>query len=269
MDTSLYENILSSKKTNYKKIISFALMFIIFIWAFVGISGPNVPEGGLEIAKNIFVSIFTPSLDLIFSLDKQSVLYLLLETAMIAFLGTLIGAVISLFIAFLGASNLMPNWFTKIIRLLLSIIRTIPALVYGLMVIKMTGPGPMAGVVTFSIVSIGMISKLYIEEIEEISKGLKETAQVAGFSWFKTVRLVVFPQVFNGIVSTVIYRFEINLRDASILGLIGAGGLGTPINLAMAEQRWHDVGAYLLGLIILVLIVEFVSTKVRAKLTRG
>ncbi len=269
MDTSLYENILSSKKTNYKKIISFIVIFIIFIWAILGISGPNVPEGGIDIAKNIFISIFTPSLDLIFSFDKQSVLYLLLETAMIAFLGTLIGAVISLFFAFLGASNLMPNWFTKIIRLFLSVIRTVPALVYGLMVIKMTGPGPMAGVVTFSIVSIGMISKLYIEDIEEISKGLKETAQVAGFSWFKTVRLVVFPQVLNGIISTVIYRFEINLRDASVLGLIGAGGLGTPINLAMAEQRWHDVGAYLLGLIVLVLIVEFISTKVRAKLTRG
>lgn len=269
MDSNVYENILSSKKKNYKKYISFIVILIIFIWAFLGINGPQVVEGGSKIALNIFTSIFTPSLDLIFSLDKQSVLYLLLETAMIAFLGTLIGAVISLFIAFLGASNLMPGWFAKIIRLFLSVIRTIPALVYGLMVIKMTGPGPMAGVVTFSIVSIGMISKLYIEEIEEISNGLKETSQVAGLSWIKTVNLVILPEVLNGIISTVIYRFEINVRDASVLGLIGAGGLGTPINLAMAEQRWHDVGAYLLGLIILVLIVEFASTKIRNKLTRG
>ena len=267
MVNSKYETVLASKTKNYKSFILLILVFLLFFWSLMSIDPSNPPESGMAIAKNILLGILTPSLDLIFSLNEQSVLYLLFETVMIAFLGTLIGALISIIFAFLGASNLTPKFVHKCIRLFLSIIRTIPPLIYGLMVIKVTGTGPFAGVVTFSIVSIGMISKLYIEDIEEINSGLKEKADVAGLTWFKTVRLIVFPQILSSIISTYIYRFEINVRDAAILGLIGAGGLGTPLILSMSEQRWHDVGAYLLGLIILVLIIEFFSTKIRNKLT--
>ncbi len=258
-----------NKKKLIISITSFLIIFSLFIWSISAINAPEITQGGINVSKNILYGILTPSKDKIFSLASDSVIYLLFETIMIAFLGTLIGAFIAIFFAFIGANNLTPKPIYFTIRIILTIIRTIPALVYGIMVIKITGPGAFAGVITFSIVSIGMMAKLYIEDIEEISTGLLEVSEVAGLTWFKKVRLVIFPQVFNSIVSTYIYRFEINLRDAAILGLIGAGGLGTPLILAMGEQRWHDVGAYLLGLIILVLIVEVISTKVRSKLTRG
>ncbi|MFV0288019.1 MAG: PhnE/PtxC family ABC transporter permease [Mycoplasmatales bacterium] len=269
MNDKKYEKILVTKKNSSLPIFVLVLIGILFVWSLTAIKTVEISEGGVKVAQNILLGIVTPATDKIFSLANDSVLILLIQTIMIAFLGTLIGALIAILFAFLGASNLTPKYVHKTVRYILSIIWTIPALVYGLMVIKMTGTGPFAGVITFSIVSIGMIAKLYIEDIEELSDGLKETAQVAGLTWFKTVRLIIFPQVVNSIISTYIYRFEINLRDASILGLIGAGGLGTPLILAMSEQRWHDVGAYLLGLVILVLIVEFVSTKIRIKLTRG
>ncbi len=258
-----------NKKKLIISIISFIIVLTLFIWSIGAINAPEITQGGIEVSKNILYGILTPSIDKIFSLSKDSVIYLLFETIMIAFLGTLIGAFIAMFFSFVGSNNLTPKPIHFTIRIILTIIRTIPALVYGIIVIKVTGPGAFAGVITFSIVSIGMMAKLYIEDIEESSTGLLEVSEVAGLNWIKKIRLVIFPQVLNSIVSTYIYRFEINLREASILGLIGAGGLGTPLMLAMGEQRWHDVGAYLLGLIILVLIVEFISTKVRAKLTRG
>ena len=83
------------------------------------------------------------------------------------------------------------------------------------------------------------------------------------------IRYGILPQLFTNFVSTVIYRFEINIKDASTLGLVGAGGIGAPLIFAMNSLSWDEVGAILCGLVVLVLIVEYVSTKVRNKLARG
>ena len=88
-------------------------------------------------------------------------------------------------------------------------------------------------------------------------------------STFEKIRYGILPQLFTDFVSTVIYRFEINIKDASILGLVGAGGIGAPLIFAMNAFNWDEVGAILCGLIILVLFVEIISTKIRTKLARG
>jgi phosphonate transport system permease protein len=137
------------------------------------------------------------------------------------------------------------------------------------MFIRVTGPGPFAGVLTLSVTSIGMIAKLYIEAIEELDQGIIEALDAAGCTGFQKIRYGILPQLTTNFLSTTIYRFEINLKNASVLGLVGAGGIGAPLIFAMTAYNWHEVGAILIGLIVLVLLVEFFSGKIRNKLARG
>ena len=91
----------------------------------------------------------------------------------------------------------------------------------------------------------------------------------AGCTTFQKIRYGILPQLTADFISTIIYRFDMNLRDATVLGLVGAGGIGAPLIFAMSSYRWNEVGAILLGLIVLVLIIEWISAKIRVKLARG
>ena len=172
-------------------------------------------------------------------------------------------------LSFISASNLVPKPVALIGRVLIAAIRTIPAFVYGLMFIRVTGPGPFAGLLTMSLCSIGMVSKMFIECIEGLDKRILESLDAAGCTTFQKIRYGILPQLFPDFMSTLIYRFDMNLRDATVLGLVGAGGIGAPLIFAMSSYRWNQVGAILVGLIILVLIIEWISSKIRTKLTRG
>ena len=198
-----------------------------------------------------------------------SVPYLLLETICIAFLGTVVGAIISIPLAFLSASNLTPRPVSFAGRVIIMAVRTVPAFVYGLMFIRVTGPGAFAGLLTMSLCSVGMVSKMYIEAIEDLDVRVLESLDAAGCTTWQKIRYGILPQLMPNFASTAIYRFDINLRDATVLGLVGAGGIGAPLIFAMNAYRWEEAGAILAGLIVLVLIVEWISTRIRVKLARG
>lgn len=137
-----------------------ALVLILFIWSLSAINLENMGQSGLEIAASIIGGILNPDLELLFNFTSQGVMYLLVETMAIAFLGTIIGAILAIPLAFLSASNIVPKPVAGLTRIILIVIRTIPALVYGLMFIRVTGPGPFAGVLTISLISIGMLAKV-------------------------------------------------------------------------------------------------------------
>ncbi|HAX72386.1 MAG TPA: phosphonate ABC transporter, permease protein PhnE [Firmicutes bacterium] len=250
------------------KALTLVGVLVLVAWASQTIMYSGVKENGLQIVQNIFTSILQPDLEMLFDF-KEGVPFLLLETVCIAFLGTLIGAVLALPLAFLASSNIMPKWVNFIILTVISGIRTFPAFVFGLMFIRVTGPGAFAGVLTVSVVSIGMLSKLFIEAIEDLDIRILESLDAAGCNTFEKIRYGIIPQLFTNLASIVIYRFEINIKDASTLGLVGAGGIGAPLIFAMNAFNWTEVGSILLGLIILVLVVETGSTKLRTKLARG
>ncbi|OON96487.1 MAG: phosphonate ABC transporter, permease protein PhnE, partial [Epulopiscium sp. Nele67-Bin005] len=213
--------------------------------------------------------IFTPDMDLLFNFTEQGVPYLLLETICIAFLGTVVGAILAIPISFFSATNLVPKPIAILGRVIIMAVRTVPAFIYGLMFIRVTGPGPFAGLLTMSLCSIGMVSKMYIEAIEDLDIKILESLDACGCTMFQKIRFGIIPQLMPDFISTIIYRFDMNLRDATVLGLVGAGGIGAPLIFAMNAYRWNEVGAILAGLIVLILIVEFFSGKVRNKLTRG
>lgn len=251
------------------KLFATAFVLSIVMWAFNTIEYHGIQEAGVKIAKNIFAGIVNPDMEFLINFTTKGVPYLLLQTVCIAVLGTIIGAIIAVPFAFMCSSNIVPKWVSTIGTLLVACIRTFPSFVYGLMFIRVTGPGPFAGVLTISVVSIGMITKLYIEAIEDLDKKILESLDAAGCTAVQKVRYGILPQLLTDFVSTAIYRFEINIKDASILGLVGAGGIGAPLIFAMNSYKWTEVGAILIGLVVLVLIVEYVSTKIRTKLARG
>ena len=268
-DTKIKEQLKREPKTWIFQIVT-ALIFVILVaWSSGTVKFTGLAEGGMDVAKNIIGGIFKPDTELLFNLTSQGVPYLLLETMCIAFLGTIVGAILAIPIAFLSATNIVPRPIAIIGRFIIMAIRTIPAFVYGLMFIRVTGPGAFAGLLTMSLCSIGMVSKMYIESIEDIDTRILESLDACGCTTFQKIRYGILPQLMPDFASTIIYRFDMNLRDATVLGLVGAGGIGAPLIFAMNAYRWNEVGAILAGLIILVLIIEWISGKIRIKLARG
>ena len=251
-----------------RKTLTVLFVIAIMLWAAKSIAFTGVKENGVDIAKNVLSGILHPDVDMLLDF-KAGVPYLLLETVCIALLGTIIGTILAIPLSFMASSNIVPKWISSITLFIIAAIRTFPSFVYGLMFIRVTGPGPFAGVLTMSVVSIGMISKMFIEAIEDLDTKILESLDAAGCNTFEKVRYGILPQLFTNFVSTAIYRFEINIKDASTLGLVGAGGIGAPLIFAMNAFNWDEVGAILCGLIILVLVVEVLSTKIRNKLARG
>lgn len=251
----------------------YALMVVV-LFVLVGLSTPalkgaDITAKGIDIGQSILTGLLTPDTQLLFGLGNNGVAYLILQTIAIAFLGTLVGAVIAVPLSFVSATNIVPRPVVVVTRLIIMAIRTIPSLVYGLMFIRVTGPGAFAGVMTLAVVSIGMISKLFIETIEDLDPGILESLDAFGATFFQKIRYGVLPQLGPDFISILVYRFDMNLREATILGLVGAGGIGAPMIFALSAYHWHQVGAILIGLFILVFVVEILSDKVRQKIIQG
>lgn len=245
------------------------LVVVTILWSGSVIDPQNIKQNGLQIAQNIVLGILRPDTTSMFNFTMQGIPYLMLETVCIAFLGTIVGAILAIPFAFLSAANIVPRPLTFLGHFAVMAIRTVPPIIYGLMFIRVTGPGPFAGLLTMSFCSIGMVSKMYTEAIEELDPRIIESLTAMGCNAFEKIRYGILPQLTPIFLSIVIYRFDMNLRDAAVLGLVGAGGIGAPLIFAMNGYRWNDVGAILIWLIVVVLIIEFVSTKIRVKLVQG
>lgn len=259
----------SEPKHRFSKIISAIIVIVVLAWSLEVFTIPDVMDRGVVIAQNIFKALFNPSRKIVFSLSTTGVLFLIIETIAIAFLGTIVGAVIAIPFAFLSSKNIVPRWVTVPGVTIITFIRTFPVFILGLMFIRVTGPGAFAGVLTMAVSSIGMISKLYIESIENLDNGIIEYLDSAGCNTYEKILFGVVPQLTTNFISIAIYRFEINIKNASVLGLVGAGGIGYPLIAAMQNNRWTDASAYLLGLVITVILVEVFATRARKKLTYG
>ncbi|BCJ96004.1 phosphonate ABC transporter, permease protein PhnE [Anaerocolumna cellulosilytica] len=251
------------------QLVTVLIVIMLLVWSGSMLELNGVKQNGIQVAKNILKGILHPDTKLLFNFTKAGVAYLLFETICIAFLGTIVGAILAIPFSFLSAFNIVPAPIALIGRFIIMAVRTIPAFVYGLMFIRVTGPGPFAGLLTISVCSIGMLSKMYIETLEDLDMRILESLDAAGLNTFQKIRYGILPQLIPNFLSIALYRFDMNLRDAAVLGLVAAGGIGAPLIFAMNSYRWNEVGAILTGLILLVLIIEVISTKIRVKLTRG
>ena len=238
-------------------------------WSSSGIRFTGLTATGTEVAKGVLHGVFSPDTQLMFGTGETDVPYLLLQTIAIAVLGTLNGAILAIPFAFLASGNIMPKPVAYVVRLIILMIRTIPSLVWALMWIRVTGPGAACGVITQSVCSIGMISKMYITAIEDLDTHILESLDAMGCNAFEKIRYGVLPQLTASFISTTIYRFDINLKDATTLGIVGAGGIGASLVQCLNSRRWAMVGSFVWGLMILALIIEYFSTRIRRKLAHG
>lgn len=250
-------------------IIISIIVISLFVWSVSDISFNKINPNGIVITKNIFKALLSPNWKSLLSLNEAGIPYLMLETIIIAFLGTIIGILFAIPIAFLSSRNITNKPINMLGNILIVLIRTLPAFVVGLVFIVVVGPGAFAGVLTISFTSIGMIAKLYIESIEEINKGIIESLDATGANGFQKIRFGIMPQLTANFVSSGLYRFDLNVRNAAILGMLGAGGIGFTLDAAIRNARWKDAAAALWGIIIVVLVIEIVSTKLRKSLIYG
>lgn len=250
--------------------LAIVLVIVLLVgWSAQDIRFTGLTVTGTEVAKGVLHGVFSPDTDLLFGTKATDVPYLLLQTIAIAVLGTLFGAVLAIPFAFLASFNIMPKPIAYAVRILILMIRTIPSIVWALMWIRVTGPGAACGVITQSVCSIGMISKMYITAIEDLDTHILESLDAMGCTPFQKIRYGVIPQLTASFISTTIYRFDINLKDATTLGIVGAGGIGASLVQCLNSRRWAMVGAFVWGLMVLVLIIELVSTRIRRKLAHG
>jgi phosphonate transport system permease protein len=256
------------------KLLSFGAVLAVSIWSFTSLDFQSVNQLGLQIVKNLSQFLFNPNAGdtgvnfidkYLFTLEDYGVPYLMYETVMIAFMGTLFGAIISVPFAFLSSKNISGKTGSWVGSLVITSIRTVPIFIWGLLFIRVKG-GPMAGVLAVSISSIGMISKLYVEIIEDIDKGILEALDSTGATTLQKIRFGIIPQLTASFLSIAIYRFEINVKNAAILGMVGAGGIGFTLIDALANFNFGVVAVCLYGLIPVVLVIEYISTAIRNKL---
>ncbi len=192
----------------------------------------------------------------------------LLETIHIATLGTVATVVIAFPIAFLAARNTSPNaatWFVG--RFILVTSRSVNTVVWGLLFVAIFGPGPMAGIWAIAFRSIGFMGKLVAEAIEEIDEGVVEAIESTGASRLQVLWYGILPQVLPVIYGTTVYRWDINIRESTVLGFVGAGGIGILLYSSINQFQWQEVSLMLIAVFGVVLISEFVSATVRQRIT--
>jgi phosphonate transport system permease protein len=194
----------------------------------------------------------------------------MLESIQIAWLGTIIGAALSLPLGFFGAKNITSRLVSNIIRQLLNVIRAIPEILVAVVVfIPMVGLGAYPGMLAIGVHSIGTLGKLSAEVIEGIDPGPVEAARAAGGRPLQIQRWGVLPQVLPEIVAFWLYRFEINIRASAILGAVGAGGVGEALVQSLIFRRYDRAGMVVIVVIVVTILIDTASGWLRRRIIQG
>jgi phosphonate transport system permease protein len=199
----------------------------------------------------------------------QRALPKIMESLWIAWIGTIIGAFFSFFLAFAAATNIAPLWLATLIRQVLNAIRAVPELLVAMVLIPVTGLGAWTGTLALGIHSIGTLGKLSSEVIEGIDSGPVEAISSAGGTKLQEIRFGVVPQVMPNIVAYWLYRFEINIRASAVLGVVGAGGIGAELVAQLAFRDFARAGTVLLLTVGIVLVIDTISARVRRRIISG
>jgi phosphonate transport system permease protein len=189
------------------------------------------------------------------------------ETLLISYVGTLVGMVVAFCLNFLAAENTSPSpWLRFGVRRLLEFTRTVPGIVFALIFVIAFGLGPMAGVLAIALHSTGALGKQFSEVVENADMRPVEGIRSTGASWLSCMRFAVLPQVIAGYVSYMLLRFEINVREASVMGFVGAGGIGQELVVAVRKFYYSDVSAILLMIVVTVFVIDIGTGWLRGRL---
>jgi len=189
---------------------------------------------------------------------------LLVDTLLIAYLGTLLGMLGAFLLCFFASANLEKRRWVRIAsRRFLEFCRTVPEIVFALLFVVAFGLGAMPGVLALAIHSLGALGKLFAEVVENIDMKPVEGATATGAGWISGIRFAVLPQVMSNFASYTLLRFEINVRGAAVMGFVGAGGIGQELMVAIRKFYYTDVSAILILIIATVIVIDLATERLR------
>jgi phosphonate transport system permease protein len=252
-------------KTVYR-IVNYGGLAVLIIWGFLGIEYKGVMQTAEGTIQALLQGFLKPDLAYLGNTSIDGLPYAIVETIAIAIAGTFASAFLSLPFALLASQNIVGPKVSKLGKVLVTMIRTFPELILALIFISIVGPGAPAGILALGIHSIGMLGKLFSEAIESMDMGVKEALESCGATPFEVLIRAILPQVSPELISYTLYRFEINMRAASTLGLVGAGGIGAPLIFAIRSRAWPRAAIIVILLVITVTIIDAISSRIRKKL---
>lgn len=259
---SLHKEKTAKNRFYFWSIIAVIAFFYISAFISQDFSIPGSRVSPLTIMYRMFV---VPIIDPNYWSSYPDRILLMFETIAIAYAGGIAASFFAIPIAFLASRNIGGR-FNYIGKAILNAIRAIPEIIFAVLFVATLGPGPYAGVLAISINSIGMIGKLYAEVIESIDMNMVNAIKASGGNRIQAIWYGVLPQVLPEFASFSIYRFEIDVRASTVLGLVGAGGIGVPLMLSQMQRHWEDVGIILIIVIVFVTIIDKLSAKIRKRL---
>ena len=194
----------------------------------------------------------------------QTIVGATLETVQMALAGTFLALLVAFPVGFLAARNTTPHPFVyRGVRTVLNFLRTIPDLALGLLFVAAVGLGAFAGTLALAIHTATVLGKLLSESVENIDEGVVEAIRATGAGYSQILSFAVLPQILPDLISFTLYRLETNIRAASVLGLIGAGGIGYLMNTSFRTFQYQEAAAIVIVLIALVVLVDYLSSRLR------
>nr|WP_256761135.1 phosphonate ABC transporter, permease protein PhnE [Cohnella sp. WQ 127256] len=240
------------------------ILFLVLLWLSARQTEVSFGElfYGIPEMGKFFAKMFPPDWSYF-----QVVIKPMVETIQMAILGTTFGALFALPIVFFAAGNVTKSWTLRTpARVILNLCRTIPDLLFAALFAAVVGYGPLAGTLALIFFSFGILSKWAYEAIETIDNGPLEAMTAVGANKLQWIYFGVIPQVIAQFVGFVMYMFEINIRAAAILGIVGAGGIGIYLNRTLGMFRYDQTVIIILLTLAIVLVIDAISTRIRGKL---
>jgi phosphonate transport system permease protein len=242
--------------------IAYLVVLAFFIWS-VQKTGVSISDliGGIPQMGRLIGEMLPPS-----TARLEAVAWALLETFQMAFVGTVVGVILSVPIAVLATPHLSPHpVFYHIARNLIAFFRTVPDLVWALLFVVSVGLGPFAGTLAIVIDKIGFCGRFFAEAMEEADRGPQEALSAMGAGRFSLIMCSVFPAAMPSFINTSLFSLEKATRSSVILGLVGAGGIGIELKVAMDLFNYDEAATIILAIFALVVLVERVSSFLRKK----
>tara|TARA_B100000242_G_scaffold13296_1_gene8372 strand:- start:6329 stop:7198 length:870 start_codon:yes stop_codon:yes gene_type:complete len=276
-----YKNLIGKKRFWNLSLIVLIFIGVILSSKIIDINGSNLLNGMPRLGD--YISQILPSIEInklfLGSKDQGSIAYwyfnlpkylkLLFETFNMALLATTVGSALALFLSFLAAKNTSPNsllFFT--IRRMLEFFRGVPEIIFAILFVWVLGIGPLAGIIAMTLHTTGSLGKLFSEVHENSNNKPIEALKASGGNWLSEMKFGLLPQVLPNLISYALLRFEINIRASTILGFVGAGGIGQELYLVINFNYYEEVSAIILLIILTVISIDLLSGYLRKNVIR-
>ncbi|MDT2701666.1 phosphonate ABC transporter, permease protein PhnE [Enterococcus gallinarum] len=256
------------REVSKKTWLLWGLFVVLFLLSAMDLDYSGLSTFSLAMGRDVLKGLSQPDWSFFYDGSGEDLFSLLLLTIGIACLGTMIATGLAIPITLLSAANLWSAtpWVAKIGKFICNVLRAFPELVYAIIFVKVVGPGPFAGVMAIGVHQIGMLGKLFTEEMEAMDERLTEEMQVVGANFWQTMFFVRVPYLMPIYSSFALNHFEIAVRSAATLGLVGAGGIGAPLIFAIQTRTWSKVSIILIGVVITVFALDQITGIIRKKL---